>query len=44
MENGLVERMNRSLLNLLQTYTDSIHDWEEHLQLLLFAAEQPDIQ
>ena len=28
--------MNRSLLNLLRTYTDSRHDWEEHLQLLLF--------
>ena len=33
---GLVERMNRSLLNLLRTYTDSRHDWEEHLQLFLF--------
>ena len=36
MGDGLVERMNRSLLNLLRTYTDSRHDWEEHLQLLLF--------
>ena len=36
---GLVERMNRTLLNLLHTYTDleGHGDWEEHLQLLLFA-------
>ena len=33
---GLVERMNRSLLNLLRVFTESRHDWEEHLQLLLF--------
>ena len=31
---GFVERMNRSLLNLLRTYTDSRHNWEKHLQLL----------
>ena len=36
MGDGLVERMNRSLLNLLRAYTDNRHDWEEHLQLLLF--------
>ena len=36
MGDGLVERMNRSLLNLLRAYTDNTHDWEEHLQLLLF--------
>ena len=36
MGDGLVERMNRSLLNLLRVFTDSRHDWEEHLQLLLF--------
>ena len=29
--------MNRTLLNLLRTYTESCGDWEEHLQLLLFA-------
>ena len=33
---GLVERMNRTLLNLLRTYTQEEGDWEEHLQLLLF--------
>ena len=33
MGDGLVERMNRSLLNV---FTDSRYDWEEHLQLLLF--------
>ena len=32
----LVERMNRTLLNLLRTYTQEEGDWEEHLQLLLF--------
>ena len=37
MGDGLVERMNRTLLNLLRTYTESCGDWEEHLQLLLFA-------
>ena len=37
MGNGLVERMNRTLLNLLRTYTEGHGDWEEHLQLLLFA-------
>ena len=36
MGDGLVERMYRSLLNLLQAYTDNRHDWEEYLQLLLF--------
>ena len=35
MGDGLVERMNRSLLNLLQTFTQQ-GDWEQHLQLLLF--------
>ena len=37
MGDGLVERMNRTLLNLLRTYTEGHGDWEEHLQLLLFA-------
>ena len=37
MGDGLVERMNRTLLSLLHTYTESQGDWEEHLQLLLFA-------
>ena len=36
MGNGLVERMNRSLLTLLRTYVDRVEDWEAHLQLLLF--------
>ena len=36
MGDGLVERMNRSLLNLLRSYVDKEGDWEEHLQLLLF--------
>ena len=31
-----MERMNRTLLNLLHTYTQEEGDWEEHLQLLLF--------
>ena len=37
MEDGLVEQMNRTLLNLLCTYMEDHGDWEEHLQLLLFA-------
>ena len=37
MGDGLVERMNRTLLNLLRTYTEDHGDWEEYLQLLLFA-------
>ena len=41
MGDGLVERMNRSLLNLLRVFTDSRHDWEEHLQLLLFFYRTP---
>ena len=36
MGDGLVERMNRSLLNLLRSYVDREGDWEEHFQLLLF--------
>jgi len=37
MGDGLVERMNRTLLSLLRTYTHREGDWEEHLQLLLYA-------
>ena len=37
MGDCLVEQMNRTLLNLLRTYTEDYGDWEEHLQLLLFA-------
>ena len=36
MGDGLVERMNRSLLNLLRSYTEKEGDWEENLQLLLY--------
>ena len=36
MGDGLVERMNRSILTLLRTYIDKEEDWEKHLQLLLF--------
>ena len=36
MGDGLVERMNRSLLTLLRTHVEGGSLWEEHLQLLLF--------
>ena len=36
MGDGLVERMNRSLLTLLRSFVDREEDWEKHLQLLLF--------
>ena len=36
MGDGLVERMNRSLLNLLRALVKTKSDWEEHVQLLLF--------
>ena len=36
MGDGLVERMNRSLLNLLRTLVEKEDNWEEHVQLLLF--------
>ena len=36
MGDGLVECMNRSLLNLLHSYVHREGDWEEHIQLLLF--------
>ena len=35
-EDGLVERINRSLLTLLRSFVDREEDWEKHLQLLLF--------
>ena len=34
---GLVERFNRSLLQLLCTYVDKEYDWEQHLPLTLYA-------
>jgi len=36
MGDGLVERMNRSLLTLIRTHVERDDQWEEHLQLLLF--------
>ena len=36
MGDGLVECMNRSLLNLLRALVKTESDWEEHVQLLLF--------
>ena len=36
MGDGLVERMNRSLLSLLRSHAQRESDWEEHLQLLLY--------
>ena len=34
---GMVERFNRSLLQLLRTYVDTEFDWEKHLPLALYA-------
>ena len=34
---GMVERFNRSLLQLLRTYVDKQEDWERHLPLVLYA-------
>lgn len=34
---GLVERFNRSLLQLLRTYVEQESEWEEHLPLALYA-------
>ena len=34
---GLVERFNLSLLQLLHTYVDKEFDWEQHLPLALYA-------
>ena len=36
MGDGLVERMNRSLLTLIRSQMERDNQWEEHLQLLLF--------
>ena len=36
MRDGLVNRMNRSLLSVLRTFVDREEDWEKHLQLFLF--------
>ena len=36
MGDGLVERMNRSLLNLFRTFVQNEGDWEQHLRLLLY--------
>jgi len=36
MGDGLVERMNRSIINMLRGLVDKGGDWEEHLQLLLY--------
>lgn len=34
---GMVERFNRSLLQLFRTYTSRQADWEQHLPLVLYA-------
>ena len=34
---GMVERLNRSLLQLLRTYTQRQDEWEQHLPLVLYA-------
>ena len=34
---GMVERFNRSLLQLLRTYVETESDWEKHLPLALYA-------
>ena len=34
---GMVERFNRSLLQLLRTYVEKQEDWEQHLPLALYA-------
>eukprot|EP00731_Ephydatia_muelleri_P005310 Em0002g1486a len=34
---GMVERLNRSLLQLLRTYAQRQDDWEKHLSLVLYA-------
>ena len=36
MGDGLVEHLNRSLLNILCALVKMESDWEEHVQLLLF--------
>ena len=44
MGDGLVERMNYSLLNLLCMLVEKENDWEEHVQLLLFVYRTKNIQ
>ena len=34
---GMVERFNRTLLQMLRSYTSQRSDWEQHLPLVLFA-------
>ena len=34
---GMLERFNRSLLQLLRVYTDTQNDWEHYLPLVLHA-------
>ena len=34
---GMVERFNRSLLQLLRYYTQQENDWEQYLLLVLYA-------
>ena len=34
---GMVERFNRTLLQLFRTFVDRPEDWEEHLPLILYA-------
>jgi len=34
---GMVERFNRMLLQLLRTYVSSQHDWETYLPYVLYA-------
>ena len=40
IEDELVKKMNRSLLDLLRTFTQK-GDWEQHLQLLCTYTIQP---
>ena len=35
--NGMVERFNRSLLQLLRSYAEKEEDWEQYLPLALYA-------
>ncbi|KFD60559.1 hypothetical protein M514_27263 [Trichuris suis] len=35
--NGLVERSNRTIIQMLRTYVDRYHDWEDGLPMLLYA-------
>ncbi|KAL5456877.1 hypothetical protein EMCRGX_G034102 [Ephydatia muelleri] len=41
---GMVERFNRSLLQLLRTYVEKQEDWEQHLPLALTAAKMAELQ